>query len=110
MSAVRQSVDVQSGGTRESEILELAARVHADMAQLAERLPAFEESDEWRRAGMRSCADWLTVHAGFDRYTADALLRAGRAVRELPEVAEAFSTGERAAAGVRCLDRRPHRA
>jgi hypothetical protein len=58
---------------------------HAILAEYSELVSAFEDSGEWQRAGLRSCADWLVVHGGFDRYTADALLRAGHAMRELPE-------------------------
>jgi hypothetical protein len=43
---------------------------------------------------MRSCADWLVVHGGFERHTAESLLRAGHAARELPEIGEAFFAGE----------------
>jgi hypothetical protein len=52
---------------------------------------------------MRSCADWLIVHGGFDRHTADALLRAGQAARELPAIGEAFSAGKLSLDKVRSL-------
>ncbi len=73
---------------------ELAVRMHADAARMAELVCAFADGGEWRRAGVRSCADWVMANLGFDRYTTDKLLRAGVAARQLPAVAEAFSAGE----------------
>jgi hypothetical protein len=52
---------------------------------------------------MRSCADRLVVHGGFDRYTAESLLHAGHAARELPEIGEAFFAGELSLDKVRSL-------
>ena len=43
---------------------------HLIMGQFSELVSAFEDSGEWQGAGMRSCADWLVVHGGFDRHTA----------------------------------------
>jgi hypothetical protein len=87
----------------EPQVREMVPRVHGIMAQFSELVSAFEDSGEWQGAGMRSCADWLVVHAGFDRYTAEALLRAGHAMRELPEIGEAFAAGELSLDKVRSL-------
>ncbi len=72
---------------------ELAVRMHADAARMAELVCAFADGGDWRRAGVRCCADWVMANLGFDRYTTDKLLRAGVAARRLPAVAEAFSAG-----------------
>ena len=82
MSAVRMQ-------TLEPRVREMTPRVHAIMAEYSELVCAFEDSGAWQGAGMRSCTDWLVVHAGFDRHTAESLLRAGHAARELPEIGEA---------------------
>jgi hypothetical protein len=89
--------------TLEPRVREMVPRVHAIMAQFSELVCAFEDSGEWQGAGMRSCTDWLVVHAGFDRRTADALLRAGHAARELSEIGEAFAAGELSLDKVRSL-------
>jgi hypothetical protein len=89
--------------TLEPRIREMTPRVHAIMAQFSELVSAFEDSGAWQGAGMRSCADWLVVHAGFDRHTAESLLRAGHAARELPEIGEAFFAGELSLDKVRSL-------
>jgi hypothetical protein len=52
---------------------------------------------------MRSCVDWFVTHLGFNRLFAEAMLRAGHAERELPEVGEAFSAGELSLEKVRLL-------
>jgi hypothetical protein len=82
---------------------ELAKRMHADSAEMAELATEHDDSGDWRKAGMRSCADWIVVRLGFDRYTAEALLRAGHATCVLPQVAEAFSAGELSLDKVRSL-------
>ncbi|HEV7465786.1 MAG TPA: DUF222 domain-containing protein [Candidatus Dormibacteraeota bacterium] len=89
--------------TLETRVRAMVPQIHATMAQFSELVCAFEDSGEWQGAGMRSCADWLIVHGGFDRHTADALLRAGHAARELPEIGEAFSAGDLSLNKVRSL-------
>ena len=89
--------------TLEPRVREMTPRVHAIMAEYSELVCAFDDSGEWQGAGMRSCADWLVVHAGFDRHTAESLLRAGHAARELPEIGEAFAAGELSLDKVRSL-------
>jgi len=89
--------------TLEERLRAKCRRAHALMAEVAEMAVEFDDSGEWRGIGLRSCADWLVVDGGFDRHTADALMRAGRAARELPEVGEAFSTGELSLDKVRSL-------
>ena len=71
-----------------------SARLHAQSAVVAELARELQSSDRWRGGGMRSCAEYLVVHFGFDMATAQVLLRAGRAAVELPQVGEAFSSGE----------------
>ncbi len=71
-----------------------AGRLHAQTAVVAELARELDACSGWRGRGMRSCADYLVVELGFDRHTADVLLRAGRAAVELPQVGEAFAAGE----------------
>lgn len=80
--------------TLERRIRDRAARIHAETAELARDLVAFDESGCWRGTGMRDCADWITSNLGYDRPNARALMLAGHAARELTEVGEAFSAGE----------------
>ncbi len=78
----------------EPRVREMTPRFHAFVAEYAELVAGMDENREWRGAGMRDCADWLVVHCAFSRYMAESLVLAGRAMRELPQVGEAFSAGE----------------
>ncbi len=71
-----------------------AAHIHAEMAAFAADVALFDDAGHWRGTGARSGAEWITHHLGFSRHDADALLLAGHALRELPEVEEAFFAGE----------------
>jgi hypothetical protein len=94
MSAVPASHTLGSGEALECRMRELAAQEHAIMAELSGLATEYEDGDYWKGAGMRSCADWIIVQLGFNRYTAETLLRAGHAALALPEVGQAFSAGE----------------
>ena len=80
-----------------------APRLNAELAVWAERVAAFDDSREWRGAGIRDCQDWFVVNVGFDRRLADALLRAGRCAQELPVIGAAFASGELSLDKVRSL-------
>src|SRR5258708_6998754 len=103
MSAMPASHTPQSSLALECRMRELAAQEHAIMAELSGLATSYEDGGYWKGAGMRSCADWIIVQLGFDRYTADSLLRAGHAARALPEVGQAFSAGELSLDKVRSL-------
>jgi len=85
------------------EICELSAHIHGATADLTRMLAAFDDSEEWGGVGMRSCAHWLSIHAGFDLWTARELLRVGHALRELPSIAAAFAAGRLAFDKVRAI-------
>lgn len=84
-------------------MLARAAHINAEMAELARDVCVFDDNQCWVGAGMRSCADWITNRLGFSRHTAESLLLAGQAARELPAVAEAFQSGELSIDKVRVL-------
>ena len=84
-------------------ITELAAHVHAATAELAQRLAAFDAARGWAGDGIRSCAHWLSINAGFDHHTACDLLRVGHALESLPLVEEAFASGRLSLDKVRAL-------
>ncbi len=79
--------------SRAQDATELSAHFHAATAELVERLAALDDSGEWRGDGFRSCAHWLSIHAGFASWSAEDLIRVGHAVRELPRIAAAFRNG-----------------
>jgi Domain of unknown function (DUF222)/HNH endonuclease len=89
--------------SRAQEATELSAHFHAATCELVARLAALDESREWEGDGFRSCAHWLTIHAGFEQWTAGEMIRVGHALRELPLVAAAFADGRLSFDKVRAL-------
>ncbi|HEY6378004.1 MAG TPA: DUF222 domain-containing protein [Candidatus Dormibacteraeota bacterium] len=99
-TATRASV-AQLGET----LCELAARVHAGMAELTRMAAAFDDAEGWGGWGVRSCTHWLSINAGFDLFTGDELLRVGHALTRQPRLAAAFSAGELSFDKVRAVSR-----
>src|SRR4030081_1921652 len=100
MIAQEPSVDVEA---LERRIRERQARMNADSAGQARDLAIFDEYDGWRGVGMRDCADWVTCNLGYRPQNAKALMAAGHAAREVPEIGEAFSAGVLSVDKVRLL-------
>jgi len=63
-------------------------------AAQAEDLARFDELNGWRGDGRRDCVDWVSCTLGYSLPNAKALVVAGQAARELPEIGDAFSAGE----------------
>jgi Domain of unknown function (DUF222) len=74
-------------------IEELSAQITAATAELVELSPEYDDVGGWFGVGLRSCAHWLSIHTGVDVWTGAEMVRAGRALRELPRIAEAFAQG-----------------
>jgi len=89
--------------SRAQEATELSAHFHAATAELVARLAALDESREWQGVGFRSCAHWLTIHAGFDQWIAGEMIRVGHGLRELSAIAAAFADGRLSFDKVRAL-------
>ncbi|MBJ7601770.1 MAG: DUF222 domain-containing protein, partial [Candidatus Dormibacteraeota bacterium] len=75
-------------------LCELAAHIHAATAEFSERVAAFDLRDAWGGAGIRSCAHWLSIYAGFESSTGQELIRVGTALAALPLTRAAFGAGE----------------
>jgi hypothetical protein len=76
------------------DVCDLAAHTHAGMAQLARRAAEFDSAEGWTGEGIRSCAHWLSINAGFGLSTGEALVTVGHALERLPLIAAAFGAGE----------------
>ena len=87
------------------EIAALSARVDAPFAQLLTLIREFDDRLGWRRAGFRSCADWLAWRSGLDPGAARERVRIARALGGLPRFAEALARSELSYAKVRALTR-----
>jgi len=76
------------------EMCDLAAHLHAGTARLARLAAEFDSAEGWAGAGMRSCAQWLSINTGHGLASAETLVRIGHALETLPLIAEAFASGE----------------
>ena len=91
MIALQPDVDVDALKER---ILERNRCIQALTAAQAEDVALLDELDGWRGDGRRDCLDWVSCTLGCSLHNARALLAAGQAVRELPEIGDAFAAGE----------------
>ncbi|SRR5712692_6945354 len=78
----------------EERLGQLSAQAHASMAGVAVAAAEFDELGGWCDGGIRSFPHWLTITMGFDPHTGNELLRVGKALKQLPLIAEAFLSGQ----------------
>src|SRR5438552_12544584 len=93
MIALRPQPDVDVDALKE-RIHERNVLIQALTAEQARDLALLDELDGWRGDGRRDCVDWVSCTLGCSPHNARALLAAGQAARELPELGEAFAAGE----------------
>ena len=108
MFAILSCVDVADSGQNgvsADEICARSAQIHAASAQLCTMAATFDSSNEWAGIGVRSCAHWLTISAGFDLRTSSELVRVGHALEQLPAIANAFAEGRLSFDKVRAVTR-----
>jgi len=89
--ALSPDVDVHALKER---IHERNVRIQALTAEQARDLALLDELDGWRGDGRRDCVDWVSCELGWSLPNARALVAAGQAARELPELGDAFSAGD----------------
>jgi hypothetical protein len=78
----------------DERIGQYSALAHASMAKIARAAADFDEISGWCLPGARSFEHWLTITTGFDLQTGRELLRVGKALKVLPQIAGAFGAGE----------------
>jgi len=87
------------------EIRSLAAHLHAGTARLLALIAWFDASGSWKPDGHRACANWLSLETGYSVRVARELVRAGRAMAELPETSATMGRGALSLCQVRALTR-----
>ncbi len=87
------------------EIRSLAAHLHAGTARLCALVARFDETGSWKPDGHRACANWLSLETGYSLRAARELVRAGRALAELPETSASMARGALSLCQVRALTR-----
>ncbi|MBS3746623.1 MAG: DUF222 domain-containing protein [Wenzhouxiangellaceae bacterium] len=89
----------------ESEITELAAHIHAATYRLLELVREFDEREGWGGPGLKSCAHWLNWKCGIGLGAAREKVRVAHALKNLPEISDAFRRGMVSFSKVRAMTR-----
>jgi hypothetical protein len=69
----------------------------------------FDERAGWLQWGLDNCAEWLAWRCDLSMTTAREKVRVAHALKHLPSISQAFSTGELSYAKVRAMTRVAHR-
>lgn len=88
-----------------NEVARLSAEEAALTCRLIVKIGELDASGEWAQQGAISCAHWLGWRVGLALPAARERVRVARALRELPQITEAFGTGTISYSKVRALVR-----
>jgi len=91
--------------TLDRNILSLCSGINAATYELLVLIREFDERAGWLQWGLSSCAEWLAWRCDIRLTTAREKLRVAHALRCLPRVSAAFSTGELSYSKVKELTR-----
>ncbi|MBT8106557.1 MAG: DUF222 domain-containing protein, partial [Woeseiaceae bacterium] len=89
----------------DNNISVIAARINIATYELIALIREFDERAGFLKWGFESCAEWLAWRCDFSAATAREKVRAARALKTLPLISRAFSTGELSWSKVRELTR-----
>ena len=83
----------------------LCARMNAENYELLTLIRQFDERLGWLPWGFLTCAEWLHWKCDFSPQAAREKVRIAHALKELPEISEAFAKGVLSYSKVRALTR-----
>ena len=86
-------------------ILTLCTRINAATYELLVLIREFEERGGHLKWGLENCAEWLAWRCDLSMTTALEKVRVARALKTLPVISSAFSTGELSYSKVRAMTR-----
>ncbi|MBT8108314.1 MAG: HNH endonuclease [Gammaproteobacteria bacterium] len=86
-------------------ILNLCTRINAATYELLVLIREFEERGGHLKWGLENCAEWLAWRCDLSMTTALEKVRVARALKTLPSISAAFSTGELSYSKVRAMTR-----
>ena len=89
----------------DNHILSLCTRINTATYELLVMIREFDEHAGWLQWSLNSCAEWLAWRCDLSMTTAREKVRVAHALKTLPRIASAFSTGELSYAKVRALTR-----
>lgn len=87
------------------KILNLCVSINIATYELLTTIREFDERVGWLKWGSHSCAEWLAWRCDISIATAREKVRVAHALKKLPAIASAFSTGELSWSKVRELTR-----
>lgn len=86
-------------------ILTLCTHINAATYELLILVREFDERAGWVKWGLKNCAEWLAWRCDLSMATAMEKVRAAHALKRLPLISDAFSSGELSYSKVRSLTR-----
>ena len=86
-------------------IVNLAARINAATYELLVLVRQFDERAGWLKWGLANCAEWLHWRCDLSMSAAREKVRVAHALKTLPAITSAFSSGELSYSKVRSLTR-----
>jgi hypothetical protein len=89
----------------DQSILTLCTRINAATYELLVMIREFDERAGWLQWGLDNCAEWLAWRCDLSMTTAREKVRVAHALKQLPSVSKAFSSGELSYAKVRAMTR-----
>jgi len=101
----RHAINNEGDSPIERELLTLVAHIDAATQRMLTLIRTYDESGDWRGAGIASCAHWLAWKCGMTPATARERVRVARALGDLPKIDEAFSKGQLSYSKVRAMTR-----
>src|SRR5215218_2698060 len=87
----------------EAQITELAGHLNAADHRWLVLIAEFDRRNGWADGLTQSCAHWLSWKCGLDLGAAREKVRVARALKSLPQIAEAMSRGEVSYSKVRAV-------
>jgi Domain of unknown function (DUF222)/HNH endonuclease len=108
-SANSAKTDLISIDELDHAIVSCAARINAATYELMVLIRQFDERAGFVQWGLDNCAEWLAWRCDLSMNTAKEKLRVAHALKPLPAISAAFSSGELSYTKVRELTRVAHR-
>jgi hypothetical protein len=89
----------------DQNILTLCTRINAATYELLVMIREFDERAGWLQWGLDNCAEWLAWRCDLSMTTAREKVRVAHALKLLPLIAQAFSSGELSYSKVKAMTR-----
>ena len=99
------SPDLPSIDDLDRAIVTLAARINAETYELLMLIRQFDERAGWLKWGLGNCAEWLHYRCDLSMNAAREKVRVAHAMKTLPDIAAAFSSGRLSYSKVRAMTR-----